>query len=51
MLRDVFGFTEHQEKATIGLGYKWKLTRTQDNAVLNRTAATTNIKIVINTVD
>ena len=26
MLKDVFGFTEHQEKATYGLGYKMTLT-------------------------
>ena len=27
MLKDVFGFAEHQEKATYGLGYKLTLTR------------------------
>ena len=34
--KDVFGFAEHQEKATYGLGYKLTLTRSNDNAVLNK---------------
>ena len=32
MLKDVFGFSEHQEKATYGLGYKLTLTRNTDNS-------------------
>ena len=36
MLKDVFGFAEHQEKATYGLGYKLTLTRTKDDAVLDK---------------
>ena len=39
-LKDVFGFAEHQEKATYGLGYKLTLTRNTDNAVLNKADAT-----------
>ena len=35
-LKDVFGFAEHQEEATYGLGYKLTLTRNSDNAVLNK---------------
>ena len=35
-LKDVFGFAEHQEKATYGLGYKLTLTRNTDNVVLNK---------------
>ena len=35
-LKDVFGFAEHQEKATYGLGYKLTLRRNNDNAVLNK---------------
>ena len=35
-LKDVFGFAEHQQKATYGLGYKLTLTRNNDNAVLNK---------------
>ena len=34
-LKDIFGFAEHQEKGTFGLGYKLTLTRNTDNAVLN----------------
>ena len=30
MLRDDFGFAEHQKKATQGLGYKLTLTRNSD---------------------
>ena len=36
MLRDVFGFAEHQEKGTDGLGYKLTITRNSDNSVLNK---------------
>ena len=32
-LKDIFGFAEHQGKATYGLGYKLTLTRNSDNAV------------------
>ena len=35
-LKDIFGFAEHQEKGTYGLGYKLTLTRNTDNAVLNK---------------
>ena len=35
-LKDKFGFAEHQKKATYGLGYKLKLTRYTDNAVLKK---------------
>ena len=35
-LKDLFGFAEHQEKNTYGLGYKLTLTRASDNAVLNK---------------
>ena len=50
-LKDVFGFAEHQEKATYGLGYKLTLTRASDNAVLNKTNATTIGKIKINGIE
>ena len=46
-LKDVFGFAEHQEKATYGLGYKLTLTRNNDNAVLNKDNAVNNAKIII----
>ena len=47
-LRDIFGFAEHQETATYGLGHKLTLTQNSDNAVLNKANATTNAKIKIN---
>ena len=31
MLEDIFGFAEHQQKATLGLGYCFLLTRDTDN--------------------
>ena len=47
-LKDILGFSEHQEKGTYGLGYKLTLTRNTDNAVLNKAAATNNAKVKIN---
>ena len=50
-LKDIFGFTEYQEKGTYGLGYKLTLTRNTDNAVLNKAAATNNGRLKINSLD
>ena len=50
-LRDIFGFAEHQEKGTYGLGYKLTLTRNTDNAVLNKDNAVDNGRIKINSLD
>ena len=36
MLKDIFGFTEHQEKGTYGLGYNLTLSGKSDNAVVNK---------------
>ena len=36
MLKDVFGFAEHQEKATYGLGYKITLKTNKDEAAIDR---------------
>ena len=47
-LKDIFGYAEHQEKATYGLGYKLTLTRNTDNAVLNKDNATILGKVKIN---
>ena len=47
-LRDIFGFAEHQEKGTYGLGYKLTLTRNTDNAVLNKDNSVNNAKFKIN---
>ena len=47
MLKDIFEFAEHQEKATYGLGYKLTLKRSSDNAVLNKADATNLGKVKI----
>ena len=36
MLKDVFGFSQCQEKGAFGLGYKLILARNTDNAVMNK---------------
>ena len=51
MLKDIFGFAEHQEKGLHGLGYQLTLTRNSDNAVLNKDNATNDAKIKINSID
>ena len=50
-LKDIFGFAEHQEKGTYGLGYKLTLTRKTDNAVLNKDNAVANGRVKINSLD
>ena len=50
-LKDIFGYAEHQEKATYGLGYKLTLTRNTDNAVLNKDNATILGKVKINAIE
>ena len=50
-LEDTFGFAEHQEKGTYGLGYKLTLTRNTDNAVLNKDNAVANGRVKINSID
>ena len=50
-LKDIFGFDEHQEKATYGLGYELTLARNSDNAVLNATNATAIGKVKINSIE
>ena len=50
-LKDIFGFAEHQEKGTYGLGYKLTLTRNTDNAVLNKDNAFANGRVRINSLD
>ena len=50
-LKDVFGFAEHQEKATYGLGYKLTLTRNNDYGVLNKANATPDGKVIINAIE
>ena len=47
ILKDVFGFAEHQEKATYGLGYKLTLTRNKDEAVIDKVAGIADARIKI----
>ena len=49
MLRDVFGFAEHQERDTYGLGFKLTLTRKKDEAIIDKVAgiADARIKMII----
>ena len=51
LLEDVFGFAEHQDKATYGLGYNQILTRKSDNSVLNKDIATNIGRIKINGIE
>ena len=44
----IFGFAEHQENATIWLGYKLAMKRNFDETVSSRTAATSNWEVVLN---
>ena len=36
MLKDVYAFVEHQEKATYGLGYKLTSKRNEDEGVIDK---------------
>ena len=47
MLRDIFDFAEHQEKATYGRGYKLKLTRNKDDAIIHKAADIVDVTIEI----
>ena len=47
MLKDVFGYAEHQEKATYGLGYKLTLTRNKDDAVTDKAGGIADARIRI----
>ena len=51
MLKDVFGFSQCQEKGTFGLGCKLTSTRNNDNAVLNKDNTVNNAKIKKNSID
>ena len=50
-LKDILGFSECQEKATYGLGYRLILTRNTDNAVLNKDNAVVLGRVKINSLD
>ena len=44
MPKDVFGFAEHQEQATYGLGYKLTITRRKDECVIDKAAGIADIR-------
>ena len=50
-MKGIFRFAEYQQKGTYGLGYKLTMTINTDNSVLNKTAATNNAKVKINSLD
>ena len=50
-LKNIFGYAEHQEKCTYGLGYRLLLTRNTDNAALNKDTGLTNAKVKIKSLD
>ena len=50
-LKDIFGFAEHQEQGTYGLGYKLTLTRNTDNTVLIKDNIVVNGRVKINSLD
>ena len=47
LLKDIFGFAEHQEKATYGLGYKLTLTTNKDDAVIDKVGGIADARIRI----
>ena len=47
MLKGIFGFAEHQQKDTFGLGYKLTLIRNKDVAVIDKAAGLANAGIKI----
>ena len=51
MLKDIFGFAEHQQKATYRLGYKSTLTRNSDISVLNKAIATIIRKLKVKSIE
>ena len=50
-LKDIFGFAEHQETATYGLGYKLLVSGNTDNAALSKSNATNNAIFKINALE
>ena len=47
MLKDNFGYAEHQKKATYGLGYKVNLRRNKNDAVIDKAGGIANARIKI----
>ena len=51
MLKDVVGFTEHQQKTTYSLGNKLTITRNVESSVLDKANATIAGEIEINSIE
>ena len=51
MLKGIFGFAEHHEKVTLGLGYKLRITGTSDSSASNKDNATNIGKIKNNSIE
>ena len=51
MHKDVFGFSEHQGKATYGLENPLRITRSSDFSVLTKAGATTVGRVNINSIE
>ena len=51
MVKDVFGFVEHQEKTSFGLGCKLILTANKDDAVLNKASGKDDARIKIDNIE
>ena len=51
MLKDVFSFAEHQDKATNELVYELTLTRKIDESVSKEDSAINNAKFIINVIE
>ena len=50
MLKDTFGFVEHQERATCGLGYKLTPTGNKDDVILQKAEAIADARIKIDNI-
>ena len=49
-MKDIFGFAEHQNKATYGLRYNFVLTKNKENSVLNKENTVNNCNFEINSI-
>ena len=47
MLKDVFGFAEHQEKATCGLGYELTKTKSKDEAIMDKAVGIADARVKV----
>ena len=50
MFKDTFGFVEHQERATCGLGYKLTPTGNKDDVILKKAEAIDDARVKIDNI-